>query len=180
MKRKRRAALPADPATTTPRPPGPWAFLARFLAALAVALIAIAWFPAIESWGIRSTLASMSGLAWLLGLPAVIEENRFSLGASTVRVVSECTPVMPIAVLAAAILAYPTRWRSRLLGIAIGSVVVWAFNLIRIAGVLAVLAWRPASFDFVHMYLWQPATLLVVLSIFMVWLRLQAATRQPA
>jgi len=57
--------------------------------------------------------------------------------------------------------------------------VLWGFNLLRIGALIAIIAWAPKTFDFVHMYLWQTATLLVVLLLFLVWLRFERRHSAP-
>jgi hypothetical protein len=43
----------------------------------------------------------------------------------------------------------------------------------RILALIPVLAHRPQLFEFIHVYLWQTVTLLVVFALFLLWLRLQ-------
>jgi exosortase/archaeosortase family protein len=108
-----------------------------------------------------------------------VQGNTFQLGPSRIQIVGECTPLMPTLVLAAAIAAYPTTRRAQVLGILGGGLVIWAFNLFRIGTLMAVIAWWPASFDFIHMYLWQTISLLVVLLVFLLWLRLFRERPEP-
>lgn len=172
---KRRSRNPAASEGAKPASaPHPLGFVVRFLAMLAVGQIAILWFPPIEGWAIRSTLGSLRFVAWSLGFVGLrggVEGAYFHIGSSQVQIVGECTPLMPTLVMAAAITAYPAPRRAQLVGIAAGAVALWAFNLLRIGSLIAVLAWRPRSFDFVHMYLWQTITLLAVLVIFVIWTR---------
>jgi len=148
-------------------------FVIRFGAGLVLGQLAIAYLPPIERWAVMNTLGSLRLVAWCFGLHSDIEGDSFHVGPSQIQIIGECTPVMPTSVLAAAIAAYPTVLRAQLLGIVAGAVVIWAFNLLRIASLMVVLAWRPGSFDFIHMYLWQTVTLFVVLLIFLLWARLQ-------
>lgn len=172
MKRKPRNPPPStdpEPAST----PHPFWFVGRFLLGLALGQIVVAWFSPIERWAIQSTLATLQFLVWSLRLPGGVDGTSFHLGVSRVQIVGDCTPLMPTLVMAAAMTAYPAPWRIQFLGIAAGAALLWAFNLLRIGSLMAILAWRPRSFDFVHMYLWQTITLAVVLVIFLVWTRLQ-------
>ena len=45
---------------------------------------------------------------------------------------------------------------------------------------IRILEWRPAWFEFTHVYLWQTGTILVVFLTFALWLRTLAARPQPA
>jgi exosortase/archaeosortase family protein len=179
MKRKPKIGLPVEGGSSIQTPgPRPFWFVIRFIAGLALGQIAIAYFPPIEGWAVSTTVASLRLFAWCLGLHGAVEGDSFGVGGGSVRIVGECTPVMPTLVLTAAIAAYPSMLRSQLLGILAGAVVIWAFNLARIATLAVVIAWRPQSFDFIHMYLWQTITLFIVLLIFLLWVRVQSPRRE--
>jgi hypothetical protein len=49
---------------------------------------------------------------------------------------------------------------------------LWVYNLARILALALVLRFHPTWFEFVHVYLWQTLTLLVVLAMFVSWIRL--------
>ena len=173
MKRKAKSATPEHDAVqgTGPAPHPLW-FVGRFLAGLAVGQFAVVYFTPIEGWAVRTTLASLRSFS-LIGLPARVDGTSFSVGPHAVTIIGDCTPLQPSLVLAAAILAYPSLLRFQLMGIVAGAAVLWGFNLLRIGALIAILTWAPKTFDFVHMYLWQTATLLLVLLLFLLWLRLQ-------
>src|SRR5690349_52438 len=68
-------------------------FVFRFLAALAIGQFAIVYFTPIEGWAIHTTLASLQGVSALLGLPGEVAGNSFSVGAASVAIIGECTPL---------------------------------------------------------------------------------------
>lgn len=173
MKRKPRRESTQDDGAAPKAAPRPLWFVGRFLAGLVVGQVLVAWFPRLESWAIASTLDSLRFVVRWFGLPGGVDGTLFHLGPSQVEIVGECTPLMPVLVLVAAIAAYPASWRLQLLGVAAGAALLWLFNLFRIGSLMAILAWHPKSFDFVHMYLWQTVTLFVVLLIFLYWTRFQ-------
>jgi exosortase/archaeosortase family protein len=170
---KRRRITPSASEANARAAPNPLWFVGRFLLFLVLGQVVIAWIPPIEGWAIQSTLGTLQFLSWCLRLPGGVNGDAFNVGSSTVEIVGECTPLMPTLVMAAAISAYPAPRRDQLLGILAGAAVLWVFNLLRIGSLVAVIAWRPRSFDFIHMYLWQTITLAMVLVIFLVWTRLQ-------
>jgi exosortase/archaeosortase family protein len=156
-----------------------------------VVLMLVAWVPAIEAWAVRHTIASLAGLAALLHIGFGATGTTLRLAGTTIEIVPDCTPLMPTAALWIAILAFPSPWPRRLLGLAAGAAALWLYNLARILALVPVLRFRPRWFDFIHIYLWQTMTLLVVFAIFLVWLgvpfrasgprgaRAEAARRSP-
>jgi exosortase/archaeosortase family protein len=86
---------------------------------------------------------------------------------------------MPTLMLGIAVLAYPSNATWKLVGVAAGAAALWVYNVVRMLALMATLRWWPGSFHFVHVYLWQTVTLLVVCALFLLWLRL-GTVREPA
>jgi len=168
----------ADPKSHGPSvvPPAQRAMLGfglRFALGWVVAIILLTRLPAIERVAIHATLAHLVALARLLGQQATsVGESMFMWGQS-VQIVPDCTPLLPTATLWVAVLAFPATWRWRAIGLAGGALVLWVTNLLRILALFPVLRFRTAWFPFIHIYLWQTVTMLVVLGVFVLWLRLQ-------
>jgi exosortase/archaeosortase family protein len=148
-------------------------FLARFAGGWISILLLLAFVPAIEHWAVRQTLSSLLFVTRLFRLGSTVAGEGFSIGGVSVQIVPDCTPLMPTAALWIAIAAFPAPWRWRLAGLATGGFLLWLYNLGRILALIPVLAYRPQFFDFIHVYLWQTVTLLVVFALFLLWLRLQ-------
>ncbi len=97
--------------------------------------------------------------------------TRVEWGSVALEIDSECTPVLPTLVLCASLFAFaaPVRWK--LLGAAAGAIALWGFNVLRLVALALVLRQWPRAFEIVHVLLWQTATLLVVLGLFVLWVR---------
>jgi exosortase/archaeosortase family protein len=160
--------------------PGVTGFVVRLLAGWAVAIGVLALVPAIEHGAIVGTVGSVAGALRLAALAPTISGNTITIGTIAVRIIPECTPVMPAVLLATAMAAYPSALRWKLIGVAAGLVVLWVFNVIRVLALFGTLAWWPGSFKFMHVYLWQTVSLLAVSALFLAWLKLAPARRAPA
>ncbi|MEO6422403.1 MAG: exosortase H [Candidatus Nitrotoga sp.] len=88
-----------------------------------------------------------------------------------VAIEAGCNAVEACIVLAAAILAFHSPWRHKLLGLVIGIFVVQAFNILRIISLFYLGQWRMDVFEFAHLYLWQGLIMLDVLVVWLVWIR---------
>jgi len=93
------------------------------------------------------------------------------VGGGWLAITPDCTPILPFIALSAAIASTPSGWISRMIGIAAGAVVLWIYNILRILGLGAVLAWNPQLFELAHVLFWQLMTLVIVLALFAGWLR---------
>jgi exosortase/archaeosortase family protein len=148
-------------------------FLARFAGGWISILLLLAFVPAIEHWAVRNTISSLLFITHLFRLGSSTGGESISISGVSIEIVPDCTPLMPTAALWIAIAAFPAPWRWRLAGLAAGAILLWLYNLARILALIPVLAYRPQLFDFIHVYLWQTVTLLVVFALFLLWLRLQ-------
>jgi exosortase/archaeosortase family protein len=148
-------------------------FLARFGGGWIAALVLLALVPAIDQWAVRHTLSSLVAISRLFGLQATASGVGVTIGGVPMQIVPDCTPLMPTVALWIAIAAFPAPWRWKLGGLLAGALLLWLYNLGRILALVPVLRHRPQLFDFIHVYLWQTVTLVVVFALFMLWLRLQ-------
>lgn len=133
---------------------------------------------------------AIRGLAWglaafgLLRLPwveahGVLPLTRFQgqlaalfTGAPllTVDVTLACSGAELMAICAGAMLAYPSRWRTRIAGLLCGLTLILVLNTIRIA-TLALVTGTPATFDALHLYVWPAVLALAVAGYVFMWMR---------
>jgi exosortase H (IPTLxxWG-CTERM-specific) len=88
-----------------------------------------------------------------------------------VRIVSECFGLLEMAIFSAAVLAFATGWRKRAVGIALGVPTIYLFNLARILMLLWVGRHARSFFEFIHVYFWQATLILVITSLWLLWIR---------
>ena len=146
-------------------------FVLRLLAGWAGAIVLLALVPGIERWAVTGTVGSVGGVLRLASFRPEFIGTTIHLGHAALNIIPECTPLMPALLLAIAMVSYPATVRWKLAGIGAGIVVLWTFNVVRMLALFATLVWWPDSFKFMHVYLWQSITLLVVSALFMTWLR---------
>ena len=82
-----------------------------------------------------------------------------------------CNGVEAMLVLLAGILAYPAPWKSKLVGLAIGTVAIQALNLVRIVSLYYLGQWDLQWFEWAHLYAWQALIMLDALLVWMLWMR---------
>ncbi|MCP4201060.1 MAG: hypothetical protein GY769_03915 [bacterium] len=101
---------------------------------------------------------------------------------SSVFVGLSCTGADPMALVLGAILAFPVRWRRRILGCALGLGIILLLNLVRI-GSLSMVADQGDVFSFLHIYLWPALLIAVAAGYVFIWmgssLRSQEGTSIP-
>lgn len=81
-----------------------------------------------------------------------------------------CSGADVVAICLGVILAYPARWRVRLVGAVCGLLLILALNTLRI-GTLGRIAASPSLFEIFHVYLWPAALSLAVAGYVFAWMR---------
>jgi exosortase/archaeosortase family protein len=147
------------------------AFALRFAAGWLGGALVLAAVPAFERWAVGVTVRQACTALQTGGVAASTEGSLLFAGPVSLQIVPDCTPLMPILGLWAAIVAFPTTLAWKGLGLLAGAVALWLYNLGRVLALVWVLRFWPAAFELVHVYLWQAVTLLLVGTLFWFWLR---------
>lgn len=85
--------------------------------------------------------------------------------------IPECGAIEIMAIFLAAVLAFPTTWWRRLIGIAAGLPIMYFVNIFRLT-VLAVIGAVDKSrvwFNFAHEYVWQAIYIIFVVAVWLIW-----------
>jgi exosortase H (IPTLxxWG-CTERM-specific) len=82
-----------------------------------------------------------------------------------------CNGVEAVIILVSAMLAFPSPWKHKLIGIGLGFLAIQVLNLVRIISLFYLGQWNRQWFDWFHLYLWQALIVLDALVAFLIWLR---------
>jgi len=102
----------------------------------------------------------------LFGAGARISGTMLSTSSYSINIVDGCNGIYATAILTSGIIAYPSSWRHKLVGIALGVAAIFLLNLGRVISLFYLGQSYPDIFNEVHVYVWQP--LIIVWAIF-VW-----------
>ena len=94
----------------------------------------------------------------------VIENPRFA-----VNIRNGCNGVETVVIFAAAVLAFPAPWRSRLIGLVLGVVAIQAINLVRVVALFLTGVYLPKFFDSSHTVIWQSVVILCGVLLWIFW-----------
>ena len=90
--------------------------------------------------------------------------------SSPISTTLECSGTDALALCMGAILAYPTRWSRKLVGIGVGLVLITSLNIVRI-GTLGRVAASPTLFNLLHVYIWPLILTMAIGGFLLVWMR---------
>jgi len=108
----------------------------------------------------------------LFGMTVNISGRVVSLNNFSMEVVGECTGLYEMLIFLAAMIAYPASYKKKLIGAGLGLPLLYIINVIRMVFIAVVANWSPQTFDFMHMYFWQVAMILIIVSVWMLWIEM--------
>jgi len=106
----------------------------------------------------------------IIGMTTRVSETIISLPNFSVEVVGECTGLYEMLIFLAAMIAYPAGWKKKLIGAGLGIPFLYAVNIVRMMFIMVVGNWSPKTFDFMHLYFWQVAMILIIVSAWVLWI----------
>ncbi|MDG0856982.1 exosortase H [Roseateles puraquae] len=97
-----------------------------------------------------------------------------------IRVSNGCSGIEAVILLWAAMAAYPTHWRYKMIGFGVGLVAIMVVNLARIVSLFYIGQLAPHWFDWAHLYAWEVLILLDGVLIYFGWLRFMPPPHRAA
>ncbi len=82
-----------------------------------------------------------------------------------------CNGVNVIILLWSAVLAFQASWKMKALGLAAGTILVQALNVVRFISLFYIGQYSMAWFDFAHLYLWESLLVLDTMVVFWLWVK---------
>jgi len=146
------------------------AFVALVLAFSACVQIDYVVFDSAATSAIsRVAAAAIVGLMSLAG--AVVERSGQVIiyHAASFEILSDCTGIEVMGLFAAAVIAFPCRWRPRLTVLGFGLPILLVLNVVRMISLIYVGAHWPMALSYGHLYVWPVVLLTVALGIWLQW-----------
>lgn len=173
MSGKSRQPRPDGPG---PGPARPHAIPLRFIILFVVFILAGNFSLAIpfvdtrliEPWT-QANASAAAGLTRLFGMDADSAGMSLTAGSARLSVKKGCNGVEALIILAAAILAFPAPWSRRLVGLLIGAIAIFGFNILRLVNLLVVAVHFPERLELFHIFIWQTLIVLIAFGIFILW-----------
>ncbi len=160
----------------------------RFVVLFLLYLAALGWFypkfslryADVVEWMVQMT-AIVAGLSIELFSDEVQQKHKMIIyGGFAVEIIEECTGLYEILIYAAAVFAFPTTLVKKGIGIALGAPILYATNVLRIVFLVWVGRYYPGTFDFMHLYFWQATLILMITSVWLLWIFQVVRREAPA
>lgn len=131
-----------------------------------------------------SVIASVSGgLINLFGGAAIVANDviHSPVAGFAVRVDNGCSGLEAVILICAAVLAFPTTWKMRAVGVVACSLAILGVNLIRIISLFYIGQYSMEWFEWAHLYAWDILIMVDGVVALILWVRFALARApQPA
>ena len=124
----------------------------------------------VVQWFILLTAKLEWALFSMVGADTRVNDKVVFLDHFAVKIIDECTGIYEMLIFAAAVLAFPTGWLRKGVGIFLGCPMIYIFNVLRIAALMVVGRYWPSAFDFMHLYFWQATMIVMITSVWLLWI----------
>ncbi len=139
-------------------------------------LVSIGYPAMLRYWG-GFVQAFINGTAWiewavfdLFTDKISMHEKMVTYGGFTVTIVDECTGLYEMLIYSAAVLAFPTSWKNKVLGVLLGNPLIYFFNVVRIGMLIWVGHFQRDWFDFMHVYFMQATMIVMITGVWLLWI----------
>ena len=107
------------------------------------------------------------------------QEERRETKMFMFMIIPECGAMEIFAIFLAAVIAFPTTWRKRIIGILGGLPLMYAVNIFRLAclGFIGAYSGGGHWFDFFHHFVWQGVYIIFVVAVWLGWIELVVRKR---
>lgn len=152
--------------------------VATFVSLIAVFFALLTYNPIVKRFDIAWMLAQLSAwLSWLLlrglgtivGFPVQIDGTNLASGDFVVEVSPACSGAVAISIYLAAVFAFPTSLRAKLIGAAIGLGIIHAVNLLRVVALFIVGLFFKEYFHDTHVYIAQALVVAIAVATWLFW-----------
>ena len=148
----------------------------KFLLVFALSLIvfySIYGLPVFQQYVvIPATNVQVQLSSWILnilGQDTRIDQGVIYASEVALNVKAGCDGIEPTAFFIIGVLLVPLSWRSKLVGLSVGIIVLQLLNLLRIVGLFFAKVYWPSSFDILHLHGGFTLFFVLTIIIWMIW-----------
>jgi exosortase/archaeosortase family protein len=109
-------------------------------------------------------------LLGLMGMQVTYHDSILVLPTMSFRIIFGCTGLKTSMIYTIAVVAFPSPWRMKFIGIAAGVLTIQLLNILRIIAHAYVAVYFRSMFDFTHVYIAQGIMVTIALGIFFIYL----------
>jgi archaeosortase B (VPXXXP-CTERM-specific) len=122
----------------------------------------------------KVTAEVMGWFTRLLGEGGSVTGIHISTNICKFKIIGECTAYYPISIYIAAVLAFPSPWLRRIVGVLVGVPILLVINQGRLVSLCYLQRVYPEHFDMIHLVIWQSLIIFFTVLTWILWVTLYA------
>lgn len=120
--------------------------------------------------GVQRGLARVtSGVLHVFGHRTVVAGSTVSSDLFGITVVTACTGLFTTGLFLIAVVAYPSGWRSKLIGVGLGVAGIFLLNVVRLVSLYYIGVHLPGFLDPAHQLIWQSVLIVFAVALWLLW-----------
>jgi len=152
--------------------------IATFVGLIVFFFVILTWGPIVDRFDIGGGLARLAawssfGVLKALGAALGFELHRngtiIGSGDFGVDIAPACSGAVPTSIYLAAVLAFPSTWRSRLIGSGLGILIIHLVNVVRVVVLFLIGVYFREIFHETHVYVAQALVICVAVALWLYW-----------
>jgi archaeosortase B (VPXXXP-CTERM-specific) len=121
-------------------------------------------------YGFMAFTANVTGfLLNLTGRGVTVSDTVVFSAQFAFQIVDLCTAIMPMMILTAAVLAFPSTIKEKAIGLVVGLVGIFVVNEIRLVSLFFIGIYLPDIFETAHLLVWQSLMILLAIGLWLIW-----------
>lgn len=106
----------------------------------------------------------------IFGAHTVASNDLIASNAGSISIKRGCDALLPIFLFMSAVLAFPAKWKDKLLGLGVGVGLLLVVNLVRIISLFWIQLYFPSAFDLMHLEVWQVIFIILGVLFWIYWM----------
>jgi exosortase/archaeosortase family protein len=147
----------------------PWMTAVTGAVAMLVILVLVAGNDTIMGGAQRALATISSGILNLFGQDTVVVGTTVQSTAFGITVVTACTGAFLTGLFLIAVVAFPTRWLSKLIGVGIGVGGIFLVNIVRLVSLYFIGVHWPGFLNEAHQLIWQSLLIVIAVALWLLW-----------
>lgn len=149
-----------------------WTVFALMIGLFTTLLLFLNLSTNFDEWLNHATASMLAGALWLLGAGGQTAGTVVTSKIFSAEIITECTAIFPLMIFLAAVIAYPSGFKKKLWGIALGVPAILFVNLIRLVSLFYIGYWFPSVFETAHLLVWQSLIIFFAVLFWLMWVEL--------
>jgi exosortase H (IPTLxxWG-CTERM-specific) len=175
MATKKRNFVKQEVAQKSDRGISLWRFALTYLILMGTFFILIGYKPILKLIDVnglytQTIVAITAGILSVLGIASTCKGSIIELFSISLDIKFGCNGLEAVMIYSVAVIAFPSSWKKKLVGIAAGFVVIQFVNILRIVGLAYSGIHARNLFEYIHIYIAQGMMIAISLGIFFIWL----------